>query len=179
MTNLTANVTVESFDASILVPIFKKNARLVKSQDQEEVWATATLRILEEINKGTVITSIKSFCGTIISRTIADYYRYNNRMISRSSTSVNFCDNSEEESRSGADAFYVAIQDFGYSLSEVRSDYEANMVMFTPRERTILDYMLYEEDALDMIPTEVARTVGLDRSHASNAVRKLKKLCQV
>jgi len=172
-TSKVANFNIES-----LTPIFNFILRGVRQDERDEVKSEAVLRILTAIDKGHVKKDMFAFSHTVVRRTVYDYYRRNNRMISKNSTSVNFCDGADEEKGSTIDYFSYATEEVGYSLSDVRNDYINNINEFTPQQRRILVHMLFTEDGMDMKPAEIANYLGLDKSHASRAMSKLRKVCQ-
>lgn len=175
---MTTQTTISNFDIKSLTPIFKFILKGVRSEDREEVQSEAVLRILTAIDKGQVKKDIFTFSHTVVQRAVFDYYRKNNRMINKNSTSVNFCDGADEEYGSTIDYFSYATEEIGYGLSDVKTDYLNNLCMFTPQQRRIIDFMLFTEEGIDMKPTEISNLLGLNKSHASRAMKTLKKLCQ-
>jgi RNA polymerase sigma factor (sigma-70 family) len=175
---MTTQTTVANFDINSLKPIFSFVLKGVRQEDREEVKAEAVLRILTAIDKGQVKKDIFTFSHTVVQRAVYDYYRKNNRMITKNSTLVNYCDGADEEQGSTVDFFSYATEEVGYGLSDVKTDYLNNLSEFTPQQRKIIDFMLFTEEGMDMKPTEISNLLGLDKSHASRAMNKLKKVCQ-
>lgn len=175
---VTNQTTVANFDIETLTPIFNFVLKGVKHEDREEVKSEAVLRILTAIDKRQVKKDVFTFSHTVVQRAVYDYYRKNNRMITKNSTLVNYCDGADEEQGSTIDFFSYATEEVGYGLSDVKTDYLNNHSEFTPQQRRIIDFMLFTEGGIDMKPTEISNLLGLDKSHASRAMSKLKKLCQ-
>ncbi|MWV43072.1 sigma-70 family RNA polymerase sigma factor [Paenibacillus sp. HJL G12] len=170
--------TVQTFDPNRLNPIFDFFLPKVKEEDREDVKSDSILRILTAVEKRTIKSDIFTFAHTIVQRTVFDYYRQKNRKITKASISVNFCDGADEESGSTIDYFSYEVEEVGYHLSDVRYDYLIHITDFTPQERKIIDYMLFVEEGMDMKPTEISNQLGLNKSHASRAMKKLKKVCR-
>lgn len=171
--------TVASFDIESLTPIFNFVLKGVKFEDREEVKSEAVLRILTAIDKGQVKKDVFTFSHTVVQRAVYDYYRKNNRMIWKNSTLVNYCDGADEDRGSTIDYFTYATEEVGYSLSDVKMDYLNSLSKFTPQQRRIIDFMLFTKEGMDMRPSEIASFLGMNKSHASRAMSKLKKVCQV
>lgn len=175
---MTTQTTVQNFDIDTLKPIFNFVLKGVRYEDREEVKAEAVLRILTAIDKGQVKKDVFTFSHTVVQRTVYDYYRKNNRMITKNSTLVNYCDGADEEMGSTIDYFSQAVEEIGYGLADVKNDYLNNISEFTPQQRRIIDFMLFTEEGMDMKPTEISNLLGIDKTHASRAMTKLKKVCR-
>ncbi len=173
---MALGTTVQNFDINTLNPIFKFILKGVKKEDREEVKSEAVLRILTAIENGQIKKDIFNFSHTVVQRTVYDYYRKNNRMIEKKSTLVNYCDGSDDEQGSTLDYFSYATEEYGYYLSDVKNDYLKKTSEFTQQERKIIDYMLFTEEGMAMKPTEISSILGINKSHASRAMKKLKKI---
>lgn len=169
---------VSNFSIETLAPIFNYVLRGVRYEDREEVKSEAVLRILTAIDQNKVKKDVFSFSHTVVQRTVYDYYRKNNRMITKRSTLVNYCDGADEDRGSTIDYFSYPTEEAGYGLSDVRIDYLNHIDEFTPQQRKILNFMLFTEEGIAMKPTEISNQLGLDKSHASRAMSKLKQICQ-
>jgi RNA polymerase sigma factor (sigma-70 family) len=174
----TQTTSVSNFDLNALTPIFNFVLKGVRQEDREDVKSESIVRILTAVDKGNIKKDLFTFAHTVVQRTVFDYYRKNNRMITKSSTLVNFCDGADEEQGSTVDYFSQRDIEHGYGLSDVKNDYLNNKSVFTPQESRIIDYMLFTEEGMDMKPTEISNMMGLNKSHASRAMNKLKKVCQ-
>ncbi|OBZ11874.1 RNA polymerase subunit sigma-24 [Bacillus sp. FJAT-27264] len=170
--------TVQNFNIESMTPIFNFVLKGVRHEDREEVRSEAVLRVLTAINGGKIKKDVFTFAHTVVQRTVYDHYRRNNRLITKNSTSVNFCDGADEEHGSTIDYFSYATVDVGFGLSDVKNDYLNNISEFTTQERKIMDFMLFTEEGMDMKPTEISNMLGINKSHASRAMNKLKKVCQ-
>ncbi|XOS93650.1 hypothetical protein ACLMAB_09485 [Brevibacillus laterosporus] len=92
---------------------------------------------------------------------------------------VHFCDGADDEKGSTTDYFYGVDYEVGYGLADVRNDYLFHKHLFTNQEQKIISYMLFTEDGIDMKPTQISNQLGLNKSHASRAMNKLKHVCLV
>lgn len=174
-----ANVTtVANFDINILNPIFDFVLTGVKEADREDVKQDSIVRILTAISKGKVQKDIFNFSYTVIQRTVYDYYRKKKRKITTNSILVNFCDGADEEEGSTVDYFTYETDEKGYDIADVRNDYFNNIDEFTKQEQKIIDFMLFTEEGMGMKPTEISNFLRLNKSHASRAMNKLRKVCQ-
>lgn len=171
----TATVT---FDLDVLNPIFDFVLPKVKEDDREEIKHDSIVRILTAIRDNKIKSDLFTFSHTVIRRTVTDYYRKKGNMINSNSTSVNFCDGADEDQGSTVDYFSYETREVGYDMSDVRNSYLVNIGEFTKQERKIVDYMLFTEDGMDMKPTEIANLLGIHKSHASRAMKTLKRVCQ-
>jgi len=178
MTMLKTIPTVQTFDPNRLKPIFDFFLPRVKEEDREDVKSDSILRILTAVEKRKIKSDIFTFAHTIVQRTVFDYYRQKNRKIAQASILVNFCDGADDEMGSTIDYFSYQVKEAGYDLSDVRNDYYCHISEFTPQERKIIDYMLFMEEGMGMKPTEISNRLGVNKSHASRAMNKLKKICQ-
>lgn len=171
-------LTVADFDINELNHIFEHILnKQVRYDDREDVKSDAVLRILEEVHKNSIKTNFISFAHTVIQRTVIEYYRKKNRMIVKNSTSVNFCDGVDKDVGSTVDFFSYKIEDKGYEMSDVRTDYLNNIGLFTKTEQLVMNELLFNKDCYDMKMSEISRRLGLDKSHATRAFKKLRKLC--
>lgn len=175
---MTTQTTVANFDVESLTPIFNFVLKGVRHEDRDDVKSEAILKILTAIDKGTIKKDVFTFSHTVIQRAVYNYYRKNNLMIRKNSTLVNYCDGADEEQGSTIDYFSYATEEVGYGLSDVKTDYLDNISEFTPHERKIIDFMLFTEEGMAMRPAEIAIFLGMDKSRASRAMSKLKKVCQ-
>lgn len=170
--------SIQNFDINALTPIFNHILKNVRYEDRADVKSESIVRILNAIHTGKINKNLFTFAHTVVQRTVFDYYRKNNRMIVKHSTLVNFCDGAHEENNTSVDSFSYKTEEVGYDLSDVKNDYFNNKVRFTPQERKIIEYMLFTEEGMDMKPTEISNLLDLNKSHASRAMNKLKKICQ-
>lgn len=171
-----------NLNLDILKPIFDFELFKVKAQDKEDVKQTAILNILtalEKYDSGQLPhDKLFSFAQVIVKRTVVDYYRRVNRKIEQNSTSVNWCDNVDEETGSGgADAFNTTVEDYGYEVADIRLDYLNNAHKFTPQERRIVEYMLFNKEGEGMELPEVYKKLGIHKSHGARALKKLREVC--
>jgi RNA polymerase sigma factor (sigma-70 family) len=173
-----------TLDLNVLKPIFAFELFKVCQQDREDVKQTAILRILTSMKKYDSEQLPKeklfSFAQVIVKRTVVDYYRKTNRKIDQASTSVNFCDGGTEDSReseSMVDFFSVETEDMGYVVSDIRTDYENNSDKFTPQERRVVEYLLFNENGSGMNMAEISAELGVNKSHATRALKKLREVC--
>lgn len=166
-------------DIGILNPIFDFVLSGVHIADREDVKHDSIVRILTAMNKGAIKKDLFTFSYTVIRRTVMDYYRKKRRMIIQKSTMVHFCDGADDEKGSTVDHFYGVDYEVGYGLADVRNDYLFHKHLFTNQEQKIISYMLFTEDGIDMKPTQISNQLGLNKSHASRAMNKLKHVCLV
>jgi len=163
-----------------LEKIFKYELFKVKAQDKEDVKQNAIVQILTSLaDPRYVVTedTLFSFAQRIVKRTVTDYYRKNYRMIEVNSTSVHFADNVDEETgEGGSNAFNYSTEEFGYALSDLRVDFHLYEHEFSPQEKKVIDYLLYNEDAPAMQMKEITDTLGINKSYGSRAFHKLRKL---
>jgi RNA polymerase sigma factor (sigma-70 family) len=172
----TSDVT---FDLQKIEPIFNFMLGKVNVNDRKDIMHDAIVKILEAIENNKINTSLYSFSHTVVRRTVTDYYRRKYNMINSNSISVHWSDGiDEEKGKIGVYAFSHRSEEVGYRISDVRNSYLFNIKTFTTQERKIIDYMLYTEDGLDMKPTEISNMLGINKSHASRAMSKLRKVCQ-
>ncbi|ALA07269.1 putative DNA-directed RNA polymerase subunit sigma-24 [Brevibacillus phage SecTim467] len=170
--------TVATFDINSLNPILNLCLKDINRRDREDVKQDAIVRVLTVINKGVIKKNLFNCLRTVIQRTVFDYYRKKNRMIVQNSVLVNYSDGADEEKGSTIDTFSHESVEMGYELSEVKNDYLNNISKFTPQQRRVIDFMLFTEEGMDMRPTEISNLLGLDKSHASRAMKMLKQVCQ-
>jgi RNA polymerase sigma factor (sigma-70 family) len=173
------NLTI---DLNTLKPIFDFELFKVRQQDREDVKQDAILEILSSLPKYDSETlppeKLFSFSQKIVKRVVVDYYRRINRKIDQNSVSVNFCDDVEEDAESGgADAFNLAVEDYNFSISGVRADYHRNIRKFTPTEKRVIEHLLYNEDGRGMTMADISSELGINKSHATRAVQKLRAIC--
>lgn len=174
-----ANVaTVANFDINILNPIFDYVLAGVREADREDVKQDSIVRILTALSGDKVQKDIFNFSYTVIQRTVFDYYRKKKRKITTNSTLVNFCDGADEEEGSTVDYFTYETDEKGYGIADVRNDYLNNIDKFTKQEQKIINFMLFTEEGMDMSLSEISNQLGLNKSHATRAMQKLKKVCQ-
>jgi len=177
-----------NLDLNILKPIFDFELFKVRHQDKEDVKQTAILRILESMKNYTSEelpeNKLFSFCQVIVKRTVVDYYRRSSRMIEQASTSVNFCDDVKDKNVSvgdgaegGADTFSVEVEDNSYGVADIRIDYQNNSHKFTPQERKVIEYLLFNEEGAGMNMAEISSELGINKSHATRALKKLREVC--
>lgn len=167
--------------------IFDCELHKVRYQDKEDVRQTAILRILttfanydsEQIPEN----KLAAFVRTIVRRTIADYYRKRGRLIEQSSFLANWNDYAgepgNEVSCTSTNAFYYGIQEYGYDLVDVRTDYLNNVDQFTPSERRFVEFVLFNEDAAGMKVSEIYTALGINKTHAARAFKKLREICEI
>ncbi|QNR70499.1 sigma-70 family RNA polymerase sigma factor (plasmid) [Paenibacillus peoriae] len=176
---MAQNINV-ALDLVAIQPIFDFELFKVKAQDQEDVKQNAIVQILTSLaDPRYVVTedTLFSFAQRIVQRTVADYYRKKYRMIEVNSTSVHFVDAVDEETgEGGSNAFNYKVEDFGYQISELRVDYRMYKQDFSPQERKVIDYLLYNGDAPAMQMKEITDLLGIDKSHGSRAFHKLRNL---
>ncbi|WP_151736420.1 sigma factor ['Paenibacillus yunnanensis' Narsing Rao et al. 2020] len=170
--------TVQDFDINSLNPIFNFVLKGVRREDREDVKSESIVRILNAIENDKIKKDVFTFAHTVVQRTVYDYYRKNKRMITRASTLVNFCDGTDEERGSTNEYFSFKTEEYGYRISDIRNDYRINRSSFTAQESKIIEFMLFTEEGIDMKPTEISNHLGINKSHASRAMTKFKKLCQ-
>lgn len=171
-----------TLNLDLLKPIFDFELFKVRAQDKEDVKQTAILRILTSMQKydndQLPEDKLFSFAQVIVKRTVVDYYRKSSRKIEQNSTFVNFCDNVDEETGSGgADAFNTTVDDYGYEVADIRLDYQNNCNKFTPQERRVVEYLLFNENGKGMNMAEISSELGVNKSHATRALKKLREVC--
>lgn len=178
---MTNTLTMELLTSTSMTKIFNFELFKVRQQDKEDVKQNCVVEILKALKnaKEEIPTEkLPSFCQTIIKRTVVDYYRKTNRMIDTNSTLVHYCDGfGDEEGGEDTSTFAHESVENGYDLSEVRVDYDLNRTHFTPREREIVDYLLYNNKGIAMNLTEIAKELSINKSHATRAVSKLREIC--
>lgn len=170
--------TVHSFDISNLNPIFNFVLKGVRQVDREDVKSESIVRILTALDNDAIKKDVFTFAHTVVKRTVFDYYRKKNRKISKASVLVNYCDGADEEVGSSVDYFTFRTEEVGYLITEVRHDYINHISEFTPQERKVINYMLFTEEGMGMRPSEISNKLGVNKSHASRAMSKLRKVCQ-
>jgi len=171
-----------NFNIDILKPIFDFELFKVKDQDKEDVKQTALLRIWSSLSnynsEQLPEDKLFSFAQVIVKRTVVDYYRKSSRKIEQNSTLVNWSDDVDEETGSGgADAFNTPIDDCGYDVANIRLDYQINAHKFTPQERKVIEYLLFNENGTGMNMAEISSELGINKSHATRALKKLREVC--
>ncbi|MGG1263781.1 sigma-70 family RNA polymerase sigma factor [Brevibacillus laterosporus] len=168
------------FNLQELQPIFDFELYKVRNQDREDVKQTAILRILDALNNPrykVTSDSLFRFSHLIVKRTVVDYYRGVGRMIEQYTTSVHYCDgNNDNELDDGNEYFAVEVPDNGYSVADIRLDYRLNKNEFTPQQSKIIELYL-SDDGLGMSMIDVTRKLGMNKSHGSRALQKLKEVC--
>lgn len=177
-------MTTVNLDLNILKPIFDFELFKVNAQDKEDVKQTAILRILMALknydSEQLPEDKLFSFAQVIVKRTVVDYYRRASRKIEQSSTTVNFCDGGAEDTRESehpSDYFYIATDDSGYRVAGIRVDYQNNCHKFTPQERRIVEYLLFNSNGKGMNMAEISSELGVNKSHATRALKKLREVC--
>ncbi|MBD8498870.1 sigma-70 family RNA polymerase sigma factor [Paenibacillus arenosi] len=169
---------ISTFDISSLNQIFNVVLKGVNSRDREDVKSEAIVRVLTEIDKGSIKTNAYSFMRTVIQRTVFDYYRKNRRKITQNTLLVHYSDGEMNDLDSTVTTFTYGTTEFGYSMVELRNDYLNNISLFTAQETKIIDFMLFTEEGMGMKPTEISNLLEINKSHASRAMKKLKQICQ-
>ncbi|AET59753.1 hypothetical protein HPL003_15010 [Paenibacillus terrae HPL-003] len=170
---ITTNVS--SFNPDTLNHIFNFILRGVNEEDREDVKQDSIVQILTAIHNGNIKKDISTFSHTVIKRSVVDYYRKKKRKITQFSTTVNFCDGTDEEG-SKANYYSVQVNDYGFKLADVKVDYLSNRSRFTKQEQRIINFMLFTEEGMDMKPAEIAHYLDIHKSHACRAVKKLREL---
>jgi len=172
---------ISNFD--FLKPIFDFELFKVCLQDKEDVKQTAILRILTSLKNPRYTVTEKtlfSFALIIVRRTVTDYYRLAGRMIEQKSTPVNFCDDVDKQTGSGGtEAFSSIVFDNGYNVADIRIDYENSKSEFTPKERRIIEYLLFTKYGTGMNMADISAELGINKSHATRAIKKLRNICNV
>lgn len=161
-------------------PIFDFELFKINEQDKEDVKQNAIVRILTSLADPRYIVTEETLFGfaqKIVKRTVVDYYRKLYRKIEVNSSSVNFSDGFAKDD-SWADAFSKAVNESGFAVAELRVDYSMNKRKFTPQERRVVEYMLFDEDGAGMQMKEITDALGIDKSHGSRAFHKLRELVQ-
>jgi DNA-directed RNA polymerase specialized sigma24 family protein len=171
-----------NLNLDILKPIFDFELFKIKDQDKDDVKQTAILRILDSLRKydseQLPEDKLFSFAQVIVKRTVVDYYRRANRKIETSSALVHWSDDVDDETGAGgAGAFSTSVNDLGYSLAGVRIDYRRNAHKFTPQERKVIEYLLFNDEAAGMNKSEISAKLGIHKSHATRALDKLREVC--
>lgn len=171
-----------NFDLNILKPIFDFELFKVSQQDKEDVKQTALLRILtaaqDKTEEELPQDKLFSFAQTIVKRTVADHFRRLTRKVEINNTLVNFCDDVEEDSGAGgADAFSCIVFESGFDVADIRLDYHNNSHKFTPKERQVINFLLFNEEGLGMSMTEISAELGVDKARATYALKKLREVC--
>lgn len=169
-------MATQNLDLNRIQPIFDHLLKGVERENRMEVMNESIIRLLEAQQREEV-RDIFTYAHTVIRRTVFDYFRKNKRMIVQATILVNFCDGADEEEGTTVDNFRYETNEAGYGLADVRNDYFNNKSVFTPQESRIIDYMLFTDEGMDMKPTEISNTLGINKSHASRAMNKLKKVC--
>jgi RNA polymerase sigma factor (sigma-70 family) len=175
-----------NLDLNILKPIFDFELFKVRQQDKDDVKQTAILRILESLKNYTSEelpeNKLFSFAQVIVKRTVVDYYRKSGRKIEQNTTSVFFADGqagSDSDMGEATDekSFATSADDVNYEVADIRTDYENNSHKFTPQERKIIDYLLFNENGSGMNMAEISAELGINKSHATRALKKLREVC--
>lgn len=177
---------MQTFNLDTLKPIFDFELFKVKPQDKEDVKQTAILRILESLKNYTSEelpeNKFFSFSQVIVKRTVVDYYRRSSRKIEKNTTYGVFSEGQDELDEAGDDTsaapiFFKAVEEVSYEVSNIRADYEINSNKFTPQERKIIDFLLFNENGSGMNMAEISAELGVNKSHATRALKKLREVC--
>lgn len=172
MTTTTLSLQLESLNS-----MFDYELTKVNTQDRADVKQDALMKIFIAAQKQQ-ISNLKAFARTVVKRTVIDYYRRRNRLIEQHSFSVNFNDGVDvENGGSSVECFCIEEVDYKYDIACIRADYESNINSFTAREQEVINYLLYNDEAYGMGATDLANQLGINKSHASRAVKKLREIC--
>jgi RNA polymerase sigma factor (sigma-70 family) len=158
---------------------FRCHASRVNKQDVEDVKQSAILRYLTELNRQEIPEcKLFNFSFTIIKRTIADHYRRQNRKIEKSTQLVGVF--GESYASGGEDSVYcLAVEDSGYEVAELKADFAAHAHLFSRQERRVIELMLGSEEGQGNILIDLARELGINKSHATRALTKLRQICRI
>lgn len=180
---------ISNLDLNILKPIFDFELFKVRRQDKEDVKQAAILRILESMQNYSTEelpeNKLFSFAQVIVKRTVVDYYRRQSRKIEADTNYVNFCDDVKDKNihegsqgtAQGADTFSISVMDNNYQVADIRVDYQNNSHLFTPKERMVIEYMLFNEEGVGMNLTEISEELGVHKARATKAMQKLREVC--
>ncbi len=169
---------------------FRPQARKINYQDIDDVKQSAILRMLTELKRLKEEESYEipesklfNFAYTIIQRTIVDHYRRKNRKIEKASVYTPFHpfgETSYSEKTVIEEQMYsssLIIQDHGFDVAVLRADFSQNFDRFSKQEQKVISLMLDSEDGQGMNLTELARELGINKSHATRALSKLRLVC--
>ncbi|MCP8973111.1 sigma-70 family RNA polymerase sigma factor [Bacillus licheniformis] len=172
------NITMELLTTTSMNKIFNFELFKVKLQDKEDVKQDCIIRILSALKKQEVpVEKLPAFCQTIIKRTVVDYYRKTNRKIDQNSTTVFFCDGYEDgHEQSAGECFLAESDDYGFEVTEIRTDFENNRTRFTPTEQAAIEFMLSNYTSMSMSLAEIAEELKIHKSHTTRAFQKLRQL---
>lgn len=197
-----ATLTMEFLNSTQMQKIFRFELYKIAPQDKEDVKHECIVKILKALKRTKneiPEDKLPSFCHTIIKRTVVDYIRKSVRKIERNTIrfTPDYIDSpyivdAEVEDFYGVRYTFIREKDLEYirnqmriytdtynqpDLVSVRLDYERNRDKLSPKERKVLDYVLYNADVDGMNMVEIANELQINKSHVTRAYKKLREIC--
>lgn len=170
---------------------FRPQACKLNKQDLDDVKQSAILRVLSEIrrlkdqqNYEVPESKLFNFTYTIIQRTIIDHYRRKNRKIEQATLLMDYSDGHsylDDDPRHIAFSFIcqttMGYEENGYKIALLRADFARQTHKFSRQERKVIELMLASEEGQGMIMADLAKELGINKSHATRALKKLRQVC--